>query len=106
MRSFYMHEFTMSAKSRSKLGHASTSSRARRWYIIFALYSSALRACGERLAVTGNKMASKRATGPLLAALREHMRSKKHFQEVIHAYIIPTGDAHQVSSTGDVRRDS
>jgi Xaa-Pro aminopeptidase len=40
-------------------------------------------------------MASKRATGPLLAALREHMRSKKHFQEVIHAYIIPTGDAHQ-----------
>ena len=96
----------MSVKSRSKLEHVSTSSHARRWFVIIALYSSALRACGERLAVTGDKMASKRATGLLLAALREHMKSKKHFQEVIHAYIIPTGDAHQVSPTDYVRRDS
>ena len=42
-------------------------------------------------------MATKRVTGHLLAALRDHMRSKKHFQEVIHAYIVPTCDAHQVS---------
>lgn len=43
-----------------------------------------------------NKMAAKRSTTRFLAALREHLKSKKYHGDVISAYIIPTSDAHQV----------
>lgn len=40
---------------------------------------------------------SPKITGELLRQLRQAMRSCKYFSEPIQAYIIPSGDAHQVS---------
>lgn len=42
---------------------------------------------------------SPKITGELLRLLRQAMRNCKYFSEPIQAYIIPSGDAHQVSQT-------
>ena len=42
-------------------------------------------------------MASKK-TGGLLSKLRELMKTKQIVGEPLHAYIIPSGDAHQVGT--------
>lgn len=39
---------------------------------------------------------SPKLTGEILRQLRQAMRSCKFFPEPIQAYIIPSGDAHQV----------
>ena len=44
-------------------------------------------------------MASKaKNTTALLQRLRQLMKNKKYVPEPLHAYIIPSGDAHQVST--------
>lgn len=40
---------------------------------------------------------SPKITGELLRQLRQVMKNCKYFTEPIQAYIIPSGDAHQVS---------
>ena len=35
-------------------------------------------------------------TGELLTKLRSAMKNKAHVPDILHAYIIPTEDAHQV----------
>lgn len=40
---------------------------------------------------------SPKITGELLRQLRQAMRNCKYFSEPIQAYIVPSGDAHQVS---------
>lgn len=42
---------------------------------------------------------SPKLTGEILRQLRQVMRNCKYFSEPIQAYIIPSGDAHQVSET-------
>lgn len=44
---------------------------------------------------------SPKITGELLRQLRQVMKNCKYFTEPIQAYIIPSGDAHQVSETTD-----
>lgn len=40
---------------------------------------------------------SPKITGELLRQLRQAMKNCKYFSEPIQAYIVPSGDAHQVS---------
>ena len=42
-------------------------------------------------------MSGAKATGHLLKQLRQYMKDTKHVTEAVYAYIIPSGDAHQVS---------
>lgn len=44
-----------------------------------------------------DKAMSPKITGELLRQLRQAMRNCKYFSEPIQAYIVPSGDAHQVS---------
>lgn len=41
-------------------------------------------------------MPSAKSTGHVLKQLRQFMCNKQHVSECLHAYIIPSGDAHQV----------
>lgn len=41
---------------------------------------------------------SPKITGELIRQLRQAMKSCKYFAEPIQAYIVPSGDAHQVLS--------
>lgn len=41
---------------------------------------------------------SPKITGELLRLLRQAMKNCKYFPEPIHAYIVPSGDAHQVGA--------
>lgn len=42
---------------------------------------------------------SPKITGELIRQLRQAMKSCKYFAEPIQAYIVPSGDAHQVKYT-------
>ena len=42
-------------------------------------------------------MSGVKATGHLLKQLRQYMKDTKYVTEAVYAYIIPSGDAHQVS---------
>ena len=45
---------------------------------------------------------SPKITGELLRQLRQAMRNCKYFSEPIQAYIVPSGDAHQVSAITNI----
>ena len=49
--------------------------------------------------VTSRKMSPKITTEPL-KQLRQVMKSSKYVQEPVQAYIVPSGDAHQVCMGG------
>lgn len=45
---------------------------------------------------------SPKITGELLRQLRQAMKNCKFFSEPIQAYIVPSGDAHQVRSQPNI----
>lgn len=51
------------------------------------------------LFICPDKVMSPKITGELLRQLRQAMRNCKYFSEPIQAYIVPSGDAHQVKKT-------